>query len=583
MSTRPRVSQAGLFSLGGVALVAGCSGGAISHAPGGASVYVPPAPKSTAKASVTLTIPARGASVKMRRAKYYSQGSTALGISAYPVSQVSPLPLPTYFSVPTPGPAPTTTTIAFSAPIGDDTVTATLYDANPSTTTVANALSTASKAVTIAPNATNTVTMTLQGIAGGVVLTANGTSVWHVLENVSGDQTVSVSAQPVDADGYLISGSLATAAPVAGTGGVTLSASSIDSASTLTATYPHASASAGTVTSSLPLNNSVAAFNVAVTPYYYAFVLDQNGGVTLIDPTQMRQAGYVATSSGSSYIAAPGGCSSAVAVAPAATGSAAVIISVPAPTTANPAPTPVATAAASVFTAGVSTAPAVDGNCNEYFVDSTNELTRISGMPSSATPTGLASVNATPALSVLGSNAYVSSGSGTSLTLQTVPIPAGGTPTSQPFTFSAGVGRGGPVISDGSALYAVNGTCVQSPQLMPLAGGSAITIPQVSGSGFEGVFAAFGTSSGYMYILDMAETTTPQGLLYYGTAGTLGSAPPSLNVGTSLSGIAMSPDQRFICILPGNGTAQFYRLTPAPVLAGTMPVPSNARAVTFGP
>ncbi|MBV8433506.1 MAG: hypothetical protein JO029_04400, partial [Candidatus Eremiobacteraeota bacterium] len=121
-------------------------------------------------ARLTVTIPARGSASVRRRPQWISPTSATLGVRVVPVPAPAPTPTEQVFTLPSPGPAPTSTTLTVAAPAGTDTFIATAYDGS------ANALATGQTNATITLSATNNLSLTMLGVASGVVFTVNGSS-----------------------------------------------------------------------------------------------------------------------------------------------------------------------------------------------------------------------------------------------------------------------------------------------------------------------------------------------------------------------------------------------------------------------
>lgn len=327
----------GIISLGAVALLTGCGGN--GAAPGRVVPQANPESGPMATASVRVQIPARGSQTARRRPDWISPSSASLGIRVLASPMPNPTPTENVYAIPTPGPLPTSITVQVPAPVSDDTFIASVYDGNH------NLLATGSSApTTVALSGTPAVSVAMLGVASGVQYTVAGSTpaIWRVLEHLNAAQTTTVEAQPVDADRNLIPGALAAPATLEATDGITLSATSITTATSVTATYPSNTGGSGSITSPLSLNAGASVLNATVDGDYYVFAIDNDGTVYAIDGLTQKPAGSVVTgASGSQQIAALSGCASG-AFAVAGNGAGAFVFSVAAPTTANPTPGPVA-------------------------------------------------------------------------------------------------------------------------------------------------------------------------------------------------------------------------------------------------
>lgn len=208
-----------LLPLGVVALVAGCGGGGVVSGSGGAgTTFVPPSvPQNsqTSKATLTLYVPVRHGSARLRKPKYISPGTAKVSVAAFPAGQASPWPNPVWTTVPTanpsPGPSPTpiAVTMTVDAPLGSTQFNVNTYDANGYL--LSGALS--SPAPITTNSGSNTITLTLNASAQCIQINnaqTGGTSqsppdfVMHPLENQTGTQTATFTVTPCDIDGYAI-------------------------------------------------------------------------------------------------------------------------------------------------------------------------------------------------------------------------------------------------------------------------------------------------------------------------------------------------------------------------------------------
>jgi len=246
-----------LIPLGAVAIAAGCGGGGHAALPAQNDQSTPTQTgRGTATAMITIAIPARGPKSAKRAPKYISQGSAAIGVSI--AAGTSPAPAETVFPLPSPAPVATTTTLPVTAPLGTDTVTVHVYDAVPSpgASATPNVLSEGTTTATVATGQSSPIAVTALGVAAGVQLSgpSNSTS-FEVLRNYrNAAQSVTLSATPVDADGYAITGTLANPTALTVPAGITANPPTISAATTaLTLTLPASTlTSGGAVTAGLP-------------------------------------------------------------------------------------------------------------------------------------------------------------------------------------------------------------------------------------------------------------------------------------------------------------------------------------------
>jgi hypothetical protein len=570
-----------LISIGAVALIAGCGGGA-----GGSNVarIVPPTGTGTGPtttALLRLQIPARGAAAKRRRPQWISQSTVTLGVRVLASPLPNPTPAEQVFTIPSPGPVPTSTTFPVTAPISTDTFVASAYDGNH------NMLATGSSvpiAVTLA--STPPVSVTMLGVASGVQLTAAGSTpaTWRVLENLNAAQTTTISAQPVDADGNFIPGNLATPASLSATDGVTLSANSITTATTVTATYPSGTGGSGSITSPLTLNSGSSPLNVAVDGDYYVFVDDNDGTVYVIDALTQTQVGPVLTGTSGTQIAALSGCASGAFAIAGGT-----VYFVPAPTTANPTPAP---SSSPIPAAILSANPiwygeAADAQCDAYYNVGVAPypVSKLSGFDTtiSATTSFATGFNAAYALKTIGVQLY----SGATPTLGdigtlSVPLATGGAANASANIGSGQIAPTNPVVAGtGTSVFLVANTCSGQPVFQSLSGGSLITLTQ-----FSGIDGAAESTDGTLYLAGLSEASGNPPMLAYGTLGAIsGNTGATITLGAPPVDVAVTPDQQFVCVIESpsgsNGQIEFYRRLPSPALVATIPLSSSAAPTTF--
>jgi len=481
------------------ALIAGCGGGG-----GGMTATLPhqntPAGTSPSKgggaqttALLTITIPARGAQpLKAKRhAKYISPASTTLGVTIATAAQ--PSPTPTYFTLPTPGPSPISTTLPVGAPVGTDTVTANVYDAQPGPSASPNLLSTGSTTATIGTGSSPVAVQTL-GVAAGVMLAGpspNPSSV-EFFQNHGVAQSVALTATPIDADGYAITGTLARPVPLQTPSDVSVSPASLTTggATALTATYPALQAGTGGVVSGgLPLDTaSGSTDNYAIQATQYLFVVtimtsnSTSNTLYVVDPLTQSLVGTFALPS--MYILNP----ALVGVAGCTTGETAVISAPQGFSVEVTLPTPgssVSSVAAVDLTstiaplsqhsaANATTYLAADTTCGVYSAaDAT--LTRYSGFGSANGVTATAvntagdsNVTWAPndSIAVAGSTIYATNvandnvGTG-GVTVQSVPV-SGGSVTNVGTIAGNAQGRDEGLSVSGTSVYELNGNLAGS-------------------------------------------------------------------------------------------------------------------------
>jgi hypothetical protein len=429
------------------AAVAGCGGGGgnatVPHQPATQPNSTTPnsSKNGTTTALITITIPARGAlSQKAKRSvKYISQASAAIGVSVGATG--APSPAPTYFSLPTPGPQPTSTTLPVGAPIGNDTVNVSIYDALPSATASPNVLSRGTTTATVASGSSQPIAVQALGVAAGVVLGSAAPASFEVFENHPVAQTTSIPAQPVDADGYAITGTLASPVPLTPPAGVTVSPATLTAAGPVTLTYAASQyALGGALTAGLPLDtapNSLDNFSVLATQYF--FVVSTNGSmnsssnivVTAIDPVRQTVVGSVQTTEPNNAYSAVGlaGCAGGEAALFArvggAAGGAAAEASFPVPgASAAPAATDLTGVIGTNSAGTTGTMLASDAACGAYSAGDGAAPQRYTGFGATAGVTaaslGVTGWTANSSLAIVGSTLY-----GTNLTVSGGSPPVG--------------------------------------------------------------------------------------------------------------------------------------------------------------
>lgn len=577
----------GFLYAGAAAIIAGCGGGG---APNGASPgrVVPPANPDSgpmATASLRLQIPARGsAAARGRRPQWISPNSATLGVRVLASPVPNPTPTENVYTIPSPGPVPTSITVQVQAPISSDTFVASVYDGDH------NLLATGSSApIAVSLSGAPAVSVTMLGVASGVQFTVAGSTpaTWRVLEDLGAPQTTSIDAQPVDADDNLITGPIAAPASLSATGGVTLSATSITAATSVTATYPSNTAGSGSIASPLALNAAGSTLNAAVDADYYVFVDDSDGTVYVIDGLTQKQAGPPLTgASGSQQIAALSGCASgAFAVAGNSAGAFAFFVA--APTTANPTPAPLASPlpaailAANPFWDGA----AADTHCNAFYNNSNSgyPVTKLSGFDSTvaASPSFATGFQYEFALKSIGGELYSAAvPSLTEIQALYVAETTGGaanvsagysTPEVNPF--------GVYVAGAGSSVFLVANTCSGQPVLQSLSGGSLITLSQ-----FEAVTGAAQATDGTVYLAGQSEASGNPPTLEYGALGSIATAP-IVALGATPVDVAVTPDQQYVCVLESptgsNGQLEFFRRSPSPALVATVPLSASSAPQSF--
>lgn len=575
----------GLISVGVAAVIAGCGGGGGSNGPSGGRVEPPTNSGSgrTVSASLRLQIPARGAQTARRRREWISPSSVTLGVRVLASPMPDPTPTEAVYTIPTPGPLPTSITVQVQAPISTDTFIASLYDGNH------KLLATGSSAPTaVSLTSTPSVSVTMLGVAGGVQFTVAGStpSAWRVLENLGAPQTAAIAAQPVDADGNAIPGTLALPVSLTTTGGVTLSTTSITAAASLTATYPSNTAGSGSIASSLSLNAAGSPLNAAVDADYYIFVDDSDGTVYVIDALTQKQVGSPLTgASGTQQIAALSGCASG-AFAVSGNSSGAFSYFVPAPTTSNPTPGPVASPlpaailSADPFFYGA----AADSHCDAFYnnTNSGDPLVKLSGFDSTiaANASFASGFGYTSVLRSIDGQIYSPAAvAPTQMQAFYVPEATGGAASASAAYTTPEIGPNSVSIAGtGSSIFLVANTCSGQPILQSLSGGSLITLSQ-----FASISGVAEATDGTVYLAGLSEASNAP-TLAYGTLGSIASAS-TIALGAQPVDVAVTPDQQYVCVLesPGgsSGQLEFFRRTPSPSLAATVPLSASSAPQSF--
>jgi hypothetical protein len=170
-------------------------------------------PAGRANASFVMHWPGLHASSGVRRLKYISPATKSVAIEVN-----GDATLTKKVDTPVTNGQPQTSTIAFEAPVGDDTITFSLWD-QPGAT--GNELGQATIAVTIASGKTNTVNATIDGLIASVdfIPLPNQPTVASATDpsgattyTISGDLPVTFAAAAKDADGNVI---IANGSPIA--------------------------------------------------------------------------------------------------------------------------------------------------------------------------------------------------------------------------------------------------------------------------------------------------------------------------------------------------------------------------------
>jgi len=170
----------------------------------------------------------------------------------------------------------------------------------PAATASPNLLSTGTTTATVASGQSQPIAVQALGVAQGVVLASGAASSFEVFENHPVAQATTIAATPVDADGYAITGTLASPVPFVTPAGIVASPATLTAAGTVTLTYAASQyAIGGELTAGLPLDtapNSVDNFTVLATQYL--FVVAANGTyetITAIDPVRQTVVGTAVT------------------------------------------------------------------------------------------------------------------------------------------------------------------------------------------------------------------------------------------------------------------------------------------------
>lgn len=576
----------GFISLGAAALIAGCGGGVSSGVSTGRDVP-PTNPNSgpMATASLKVQIPARGVAAARRRRQWISPSSVSLGVRVLASPMPNPTPTENVYTLPTPGAVPTSITVQVPAPVSDDTFVASVYDSNH------NLLATGSSAPTVISlgGTPPPVSVTMLGVASGIQYTVAGSTpaTWRVLENLGTAQTTTVEAQPVDADDNLIPGTLATPATLSATDGVSLSTTSITSATSLTATYPSNTGGSGIITSPLALNAGTSPLNAAVDGDYYVYVDNSDGTVYVIDGLTQKQAGSVLTgATGSQQIAALSGCASG-AFAVSGNSAGAYSFFVPAPTTANPTPGPVV----SPLPAGILSAnpfsygAAGDSHCDAFYNNingSGDPVIELSGFDSTVTANAsfASGYGWDYALKSIGGDLYSAATPGLDeIQALFVPESSGGAASMSAIYTAAVEPNQVYVAGSGSSVFLVGNACSGQPVLQSLSGGSLITLSQ-----FAAIGGAAEATDNTVYLAGLSEASGNAPTLAYGSIGSIATAP-TVALGAQPVDVAVTPDQQYVCVIESpsgtSGQIEFFRRLPSPSLVATVPLSSSSAPQSF--
>ncbi|MDP9018267.1 MAG: hypothetical protein M3N19_08095, partial [Candidatus Eremiobacteraeota bacterium] len=564
--------------------------------------FVPPGAPTYAMgtASLTIQIPARRSQSARRNPKWISPGSATIGVRVLPSPLPNPTPTEQVFALPSPGPVPTSTTLQVAAAVANDTFVVTTYDGG------GHALSTGNSAATVvAPNATTTIPVVLQGVASGVVFSVAGSgtpAAWRVLTNLGADQTVTINAAPVDAQNNLIPGTLAAPAPVTGSGGVQLSTASIAGAATLTARYPLGTNAQGSVTSPLMLNAGPSALNVAVNADSYLFALNNDSTVQVIDVLTRTQTGSTLSGVNSLQIAATSGCSTG-AFAVEGSGSNAELVSVAAPTIGNPTPAPNASAFAPAVMTGspIWSGLVADNACNLYNNvndGSTYPLVKLSGFDSTITAnlTFATGFNIAGPLTFLNGQIGVEAPNPSTASALSAPAATGGPAASSAvYSYSPDTVNTSMLIGSASSVYLVTNTCSGQPVLQALSGGPALVLSEFAAGGgccsaIAGVGGAAQANDGTLYVAGRSVAAGNPNIMAFSPVATIGNiGTPTVALGGVARGIAITPDQQFVCVLEAptanSGQIEFFGRNPTPVLVGTVALSGTSapRSFSIGP
>jgi hypothetical protein len=545
-----------LIPLGALsALVAGCGGGG-----GGMTAALPhqqpsgsaPATSNTARttAMLTITIPARGArsSARKRAPKYISQGSAALGVSVGTTGQ--PAPAQTFFALPTPGPSPMSTTLPVGAPVGNDTVSVNIYDGMPSASASPNLLSTGSTTATISTG--STVAVQALGVAAGVAITGpspNPASV-EFFENNGAAQSVALTATAIDADGYAITGTLASPVPIQAPAGVSVAPASLTtSGATLTATYAALqSATGGAISGGLPLdtaNGSTDDYDVLATQYL--FIASNSGSsnaLYVVDPIARTVVGTFPLPTYGAYDG-----STVVGVAGCATGETVLV-------------------SQEGFTDGVTLPPPGSSTSSVAAVSLTGRIAPRSTFVSGSANDYLAADSACGVYSALDATPTRYSGFGSTVTA--TPITTSGAVTWAP---------NDAIAVAGSTIYATNvdsSTSTYTVQSVPVAGGNVTNVGTVPALGSSDFGLCVGGST--VYELNSSCSSSPPS---FGYALTTIPGLVSTSLGTTTLGTTPTGAPRGYAVAP-NGTVYLFIPTPSAFSAASSSVPVVDVATTAG-
>jgi hypothetical protein len=601
--TTPLTAKA-LIPLGALALAAGCGGGGGSPAlpPQQPAANTPNAAKhAMTTAMLTIAIPARGPKAKSsakRAPKYISQGSAAIGVTV--VTAGAPAPAETVFPLPSPAPQATTTTLPVTAPLGTDTVSVNVYDAVPTATSTPNVLSKGTTTATIATGSTQLSVQAL-GVAAGVQLAAGTSSTWSVFQNHPQPQATTLAATPIDADGYAITGNLASPVPLTAPAGVTLSPATISAAGPVGATFAASqTGTGGTITAGLPLDTASSStdnLTVAATQYLFVATEAQGGGsgtLSVIDPVLGAVVATVPLAITDPYpMAAIAGCASGETVVVASLNASAATTGVTlAPPSSGTAPvtTDLTGTVAHHAYAGSALSPnylASDANCGLYSAADT-ALTRYSGFPNViATPLSAPGWAANSSLAVDGSTLY---GIGvvttvgpppmnfptTSGTLQSVPVTGGtvatvGTVFSSPFS-----GSDFGMVVGGTNVYDLNTSC-GTAYLSSVPSLNKVTVPNadftVAPNGTIYSFTGSPTSPSSLRRVALARSAAQHADAAKKSPQIVALTPPPTVAMPGAAG-AVTADGRFLAVgQNGSGGAASVQLYTIPAVQNASPSP----------
>ncbi|MDP9024041.1 MAG: hypothetical protein M3N13_01525, partial [Candidatus Eremiobacteraeota bacterium] len=200
--------------------------------------------------------------------------------------------------------------------------------------------------------------------------------------------------------------------------------------------------------------------------------------------------------------------------------------------------------------------------------------------------------NSTGQFYVLGAQVYSAVTNTVSVWALSAPLGTGGASTSStPYSPPGGPVGNTMLAGTGSSIYQISNLCTGQPVLQALSGGPALTLSEFApGGGCCSPIVSLGgaaeATDGIMYIAGKSVAAGNPNILAFAQPGSIGDvATPTVPLAATALGVALTPDQRFVCVLEApttnSGQIQIFQRTPVPTLLSTVALSATSQAVSF--